>query len=254
MKKIVVFLLSAIAFCSCEKNEYLDASIDKTTVEFASTNLNETISFIAAEEYKIPVPIQIFGGKSTSIINVKVDTKMAQEAYSISASQALKGSSLDTIFVTVKTSKLKKGITYSLNLTLESSDVKVSSNYKSCAVTFVQQAFMDFFTGIYSCKESSTGSTYDVEFTKMNDSTIKNNNFYDFPLAGQYVPYVFVQDESLAISIPEDYEWTDNLGHKYLISGIGSYELNGNFKVDFTMKDAVSEQVYQIGTHSFRKK
>ena len=56
MKKIVVFLLCAIAFCSCEKNEYLDASIDKTTVEFASTNLNETISFIAAEEYKIPVP------------------------------------------------------------------------------------------------------------------------------------------------------------------------------------------------------
>ena len=79
-------------------------------------------------------------------------------------------------------------------------------------------------------------------------------NFYDFPLAGQYVPYVFTQDESMQVEIPENTEWTDNLGNKYLVSGTGTYELNGNFAVDFTMKDAATEEMYMTGKHTFRKK
>lgn len=254
MKKFIVYLLCIFCCFSCEKNEYLDASVDDATVEFASTNMNETISFISTGDYDIAVPIQIFGGTSTAQINVAVETKMSSEAYSVESSKNLNGSSLDTIHVKVKCVKLKKGTVYSMTLKISSSSVVVSKNYEKCVLEFSQQAFMDFFTGNYSCYESATGATYDVNFTKMNDTTIKNNNFYDFPLAGQYVPYVFVQDDSKKISIPENTEWIDNLGNKYVVSGEGAYELNGNFYVNFTMEDAATESVYLTGKHTFKKK
>ena len=113
---------------------------------------------------------------------------------------------------------------------------------------------MDFFTGKYSCYESATNSTYEVDFEKIDANSIKNNNFWDFPLPGQYVTYIFVQDETFAISIPEDSEWTDNLGNKYLVSGSGTYDLQGNFTVNYVMKNASTGTVYQTGKHSFKKK
>lgn len=254
MKKIVIYLFCVICLFSCKKNEYLNASIDEPTVEFASTALNETIPFVTGSEYTIAVPIHIFGGNSTASLSVKAETKMSSDAYSVANSVQLNGKSLDTIFVKINTKKLEKGTDYNLKLTISSSNVTVSKNYESCTVTFSQQAFMDFFTGTYSCYESSTGATYNVEFVKQNNTTIKNMNFYDFPLAGQYVPYVFTQDESMQVEIPENTEWTDNLGNKYLVSGTGTYELNGNFAVDFTMKDAATEEMYMTGKHTFRKK
>ncbi|MCQ2960042.1 MAG: hypothetical protein MJ198_07640 [Bacteroidales bacterium] len=254
MKKVIVYLFGILCVISCSKNPYIDATVDKATVEFASTTLNETISFVADEEYCISVPIQIFGGLSSATLNVAVETKLPEDSYSINKSKVLTGNSLDTIQVLIKTSKLKKGTSYSIKLTLNSSNVAVSENYKSCVLTFAQQAFMDFFTGEYSCYESSTGATYNVEFIKVNDTIVKNNNFYDFPLPGQYVSYVFKQDESRSVTIPEDSEWTDNLGNKYLISGNGSYDLQGNFVVDFTMKEAPTESIYLSGKHSFKRK
>ena len=254
MRKIAVYLFCVICLFSCKKNEYLDASVDEPMVEFSSLSINETIPFVAGNEYNIAVPIQIFGGNSTASISVKVESDLSAEAYTVPSSVQLKGSSLDTVFVKIKTGKLQKGKPYSMKLTISSSAVSVSKNYASCTVVFSQQAFMDFFTGMYVCYESSTGSTYDVEFVKMNETTVKNMNFYDFPLAGQYVPYVFTQDDSKSIEIPEGTEWTDNLGNKYLVSGTGTYELNGNFSVDFTMQDAATEAVYLTGKHSFRKK
>ena len=46
----------------------------------------------------------------------------------------------------------------------------------------------------------------------------------------------------------------DFLGNKYLISGSGTYELNGNFVVAYEMKDATTKNTYQTGTHTFIKK
>lgn len=243
-------------FClfSCKKNEYLNASVDETTVEFTTTAISETISFNAGNVYDILVPIQVFGGTSDATVTIVSKTSLPSDVVIIPTTKKINGTTLDTITLQVKTEKLKKGQVYTLELTLSSSEVAISKNYESCAVSFSQQAFMDFFTGVYSCYESATGSIYEVEFTKDNDTTVKNNNFYDFPLAGQMVPYVFSQGESHAVEISEDYAWTDKLGNKYLVSGKGTYDSDGNFTVDYVMKDASTEAVYQQGTHMFRKK
>ena len=253
MKRLLIYLLCVCSLASCNKNEYLDASIEQPTVEFAQTNYTETISFIASDEYDIAVPIQVFGGNSTATINISAQTSLPNDVYSISTSKSLKSNALDSIYLTINTAKITKGTAYSINLTISSSDITKKKNYATCSVAFSQQAFIDYFTGTYSCFESSTNSTYDVELTKQNETTIKNNNFWDFPLAGQYVPFVFTQDESMAVTIPDDTEWIDFLGNKYLISGTGKYNFEGNFYVDFTMK-TMENEVYQSGRQSYTKK
>ena len=46
----------------------------------------------------------------------------------------------------------------------------------------------------------------------------------------------------------------DNLGNKYLVSGSGTYDLQGNFTVNYVMKNASTGTTYQTGTHTFKKK
>lgn len=256
MRKILL-LFSLFCFFSCSKNDYLDASIDEATLEFTSVRVQEVIPFIAGDEYDIAVPLQVFGGSVSAgaEVSVTVETQLSSDAYTVAALKTLEaGVVLDTIYVHVKTDKLKKGVDYTIQLSIASSDVTVATNYASCAVTFSQQEFIDFFTGTYSCFESSTNATYLVEFTKLNATATKNMNFWDFPLSGQYVPFEFQQDESYAVSIPDDSEWTDLLGNTYLVSGSGQYTLDGNFYVDFVMKDAATQSVYQTGRQTYTRK
>ena len=255
MKIRILFIVTILALFACKKNEYLDASIDKPTVEFSTTELTETISFISNGNYDIAVPIQIFGGTTDKTISVSAKTALPNDAYSLNSTLSLtKGQSIDTIHISLNTSKIQKGKPYNITLTITSNDIAVSENYKTCDIILTQQTFMDFFTGKYSCYESATNSTYEVDFEKIDANSIKNNNFWDFPLPGQYVTYIFAQDETFAISIPEDSEWTDNLGNKYLVSGSGTYDLQGNFTVNYVMKNASTGTTYQTGTHTFKKK
>lgn len=255
MKRFLTILTCCIVLASCSKNEYLDATIDKPTVEFSQANFEKTISFVEnSSAYDIAIPIQIFGGTSDAAISVSVETSASSDIYKIESTKTLQNNVLDSIHIYVNTAKMKKATAYSIKLTISSDKVAIAKNYETCVVTFSQQAFMDFFTGTYSCYESSTNSTYNVDFTKLNDTTVKNNNFWDFPLPGQYVPFVFNQNEEQTVSIPDDYEWTDLLGNKYLISGTGNYDLQGNFFVNFTMKKAENEVIYQTGKQTYTKK
>lgn len=254
MKKLF-FIFFLFAIVSCSKNDYVDTVYDKTTVEFATTSLTDTISFVANEEYTIAVPIQIFGGFSSAKLSIACSSDLPDDAYFVESNKVVEnGVSLDSIYVKINTSKIKKGKIYAVELTISDADIAISKNYATCQLTLIQQAFIDFFTGSYSCKESSTNSTYDVEFTKLNDTTVKNLNFWDFPLSGQYVPFIFVQDETFGVSIPENTEWTDLLGNKYKISGFGTYDLQGNFSVNFVMKDFATDEEYQSGTQVYKKK
>lgn len=258
MKRLLTIVTCCFVLISCSKNEYLDTTIDKPTVEFTQATFNKTISFVEnSSSYDIAVPIQVFGGTTDASISVSIETSnpaYINDVYSIETTKSLHNNTLDSIHIYVNTTKLKKAQTYSIKLTISSEKVAIAKNYETCFVTFSQQAFMDFFTGPYSCYESSTNSTYNVDFTKLNDTTVKNNNFWDFPLPGQYVPFVFHQNEEQTVSIPDDYEWTDLLGNKYLVSGSGNYDLQGNFFVNFTMKQAESEAIYQTGKQTYTKK
>ncbi|MCQ2608622.1 MAG: hypothetical protein MJ197_08060 [Bacteroidales bacterium] len=256
--RILTIITCCFVLISCSKNEYLDTTIDKPTVEFTQATFNKTISFVENNSsYDIAVPIQVFGGTTDASISVSIETSnpaYINDVYSIETTKSLHNNTLDSIHIYVNTTKLKKAQTYSIKLTISSEKVAIAKNYETCLVTFSQQAFMDFFTGSYSCYESSTNSTYNVDFTKLTDTTVKNNNFWDFPLPGQYVPFVFTTDEPQTVSIPNDYVWTDLLGNKYIVSGTGNYDLKGNFFVDFTMKQTGSEEIYQTGRQTYTKK
>ncbi len=255
MKRFLTIITCFFVLISCSKNEYIDSTIDKPTVEFTQATFDKTISFVEnSSSYDIAVPIQVFGGTSDASISVSVETANSNDVYSIETTKSLQNNTLDSIHIYVNTTKLKKAQTYSIKLTISSDKVAIAKNYETCIVTFSQQAFMDFFTGTYSCYESSTNSTYNVDFTKLNDTTVKNNNFWDFPLPGQYVPFVFNQNEAQTVSIPDDYEWTDLLGNKYIVSGTGNYDLKGNFFINFTMKKSGSEEIYQTGKQTYTKK
>lgn len=251
---LILSLIALLLIVSCSKNEYLDATIDQPTVEFSSLTINKTISFSENSTYNIAVPLQIFGGTSDKPIAIQAKTDLSSDKYSVATSKTLNNTALDTIYVGINTQNIQKGKTYTIELSLSANDVSISENYKTCLITFSQETFMDFFTGTYSCKESATNSVYEVLFEKQNDSSIKNNNFWDFPLNGQYVTYEFTQDDSHSVKIADDTEWIDFLGNKYLISGSGTYELNGNFVVAYEMKDATTKNTYQTGTHTFIKK
>lgn len=251
---LILSFFALALIVSCSQNEYLDASIDSPTVEFSSSAIEKTISFSENSTYDIAVPIQIFGGTSDKTIAIAAKSDLASNVYSVATSKTLKNTALDTIYISINTNNIKKGTKYAIQLSLSSNDVTVSENYKTCLITFSQQTFMDFFTGTYFCKESSTNAVYEVEFVKQNDTIIKNTNFWDFPLNGQVVPYVFKQDDSKTVTIPDETEWIDFLGNHYLISGTGTYDNSGNFVVKFEMKDATTKNIYQTGTHTFTKK
>ena len=254
MKKLLIVCCLAVLI-SCSKNDYLDASIGESTVEFAQTTMTETILFIADSQYDIAVPIQIFGGSKAATVRVSAESQLSNDAFSVeSTKQIQKDVALDTIHVLVNTDRIKKGTEYSVILRISSDDIRVSQNYATCQIRFSQQAFIDYFTGVYSCFETSTNSTYEVELKKESDTTVRNLNFWDFPLAGQYVSFAFVQNETQAVSIADDTEWTDKLGNKYKISGNGTYDLQGNFSIDFVMKDFATDAVYQSGKQIYTKK
>ena len=107
--KRILYIVCCVALFSCSKNDYIDATIEKTTVEFPQTTINETISFIAENDYQLAIPLQIFGGTSTATINVAAETAMASDAYSISTTKQLNNNALDSIYITVNTNKIKKG-------------------------------------------------------------------------------------------------------------------------------------------------
>lgn len=251
---LIFSFIALILIVSCSKNEYLDATIDQPTVEFSSLTIQKTISFSENSTYNIAVPLQIFGGTSDKAISIQAKTDLSSDKYSVATSKTLNNTALDTIYIGINTPNIQKGKTYTIELSLSSNDVSISENYKTCLITFSQETFIDFFTGTYTCKESATNSVYDVVFEKINATTTKNMNFWDFPFSGQYVPYEFTQDDSRVVKIPNNTQWIDLLGNVYLISGNGTYDLDGNFKVTYEMIDATTQKVTQTGTHTFKKK
>ena len=251
---LILSFIALLLIVSCSKNEYLDATIDQPTVEFTSVTINKTISYRENDVYDIAIPIQIFGGTSDKTIAINAKTDLSSDKYSVATSKTLNNTALDTIYVGINTKNIQKGKTYTIELSLSANDVSISENYKTCMITFSQETFIDFFTGTYSCKESATNSIYDVIFEKKNATTTKNMNFWDFPFSGQYVPYEFIQDDNRVVKIPNNTQWIDLLGNVYLISGNGTYDLDGNFEVTYEMIDATTQKITQTGTHTFTKK
>ena len=252
---IIVGLFSII---SCNQNKILDNSIEQTYIEFPSSEITKTISYSLQDSFLLAIPIQIFGKELENNSSIKISivggTAKNKIHFNFDSIQEIKSKiSLDTLFIHIATQKLTSGIDYSIQLEIKSinNTLIASTNYKTCTIHFLKETFIDFYTGSYSCFESSTNSTYNVEFTKENSSTINNSNFWDFSYDGKVIPYIFNQDINQTIEIPRTV-WMDKLEKEYTVYGNGNYNSNGNFSVDFYIEDS-NGNLYQSGTHTFTK-
>lgn len=256
---ILYTIIGFFSFISCNQNKILDNSIEQTYVEFPSSEITKTISYSLQDSFLLAIPIQIFGKELENNSSIKISivggTANNKIHFNFDSIQEIKTKiSLDTLFIHIATQKLTSGVDYSIILEFKNSNntLIASSNYKSCTIHFIKETFIDFYTGTYSCFESSTNSTYTVEFTKENSSTINNINFWDFSYVGKVIPYIFYQDQNQTIEIPRT-AWIDKLEKEYTVYGNGNYSSNGDFSVDFYIEDSNGD-LYQNGTHTFTKK
>ncbi|MFW5850627.1 MAG: hypothetical protein ACOCWB_00225 [Bacteroidota bacterium] len=248
--------LHSLFYTSCSKNPITDHTMSETFIEFPQSSLTHTISYTETAPYTITIPFQIMGKELSSQDSAYISlssTNCSQEdlIYDSIIKTCLNTFS-DTINIDINKS-LSSSVNYTIRISLHTfnSQLKVSENYKKCTVNIVKESFSDFFSGTYSCYETSTQARYNVEFTADNELVLINHNFWDFPLDGQTVSYIFSLDAEHSIIIPES-EFVDKTGNIYTIEGAGNYWLNGNFSVNYTMKEQNGE-IYEQGIHEFTK-
>lgn len=259
MKRYSVILLFLLYMMSCKDNAYIDNTIGSTNAEFANSSIQQNLSYTLTAPYTLLLPYQIFGNSlsnNDTIIVRALSSYFSKSEYSYDSIRIITPKTIfDTVKISIQSNKIWEGGTFSIPFELISKNkkIKVSSNYKQCTLYFTRESFISYFTGNYSCHETSTGATYDVSFTQLNnDSTVYNTNFWDFPLVGQQVPYIFRKDDAKSIEIPQTV-WTDKLGNVYTVYGTGSYTFNGSFEVSFFMENSEGN-IEHSGIHHFTKK
>lgn len=250
---------SIILLLNCSKNDFDSQYIQKTYVEFPSKHIHIVIPYNQQPPYNLHIPIQIFGTSLTTEDSIKIHSKndwlIANVDYTCEHIKRIATQTLhDSITLSVASNKFYNNTLYSIDLEIISfgNQIEVSKNNNSCEVSFIKESFSQFFSGTYSCFETSTNSTYEVTFRTLSaqSNKIMNQNFWDFPESGQEVEYIFSLDEQ-TIEIPEAY-FTDKLGNTYTVKGSGTYTLDGNFIVDFFMY-LTNGDIYQSGRHIFTK-
>ena len=103
------------------------------------------------------------------------------------------------------------------------------------------------FVGVFDCDEPGYAH-YDCNLTKIDDSTVENDNFWD---SGWAVQYVFDEYGNVNI-IPVSYVSGSTT---YDITGHGKFNNNDKtFYVDYLVKNHASGATVDSNTHTFVKK
>lgn len=103
------------------------------------------------------------------------------------------------------------------------------------------------FVGLFACDEPGY-AVYDTNLTKVDDSTISNDNFWD---SGWAVEYVFDDYGDVTIT-PVSYE---SDGTTYDITGHGKFNnTDKSFYVDYEVHNQATGALIDGNTHTFVKK
>jgi len=252
---LILFLSSFILLFSCKKE-------DKTyqgqpLVEFTKNEISQVIPFTEKTDISIPVKIQLNSkafseNKVVQIIEVGTNSAINNKHYSINDYKTvfLADSVFATFNVSIKSDNFAEGETVSVTFKIsDASEIKASENFNSCKLTISKQSFINVFVGKYICSEPVNQDTYTTTFVAGSTSnTIKNLNFWNFPAVGQSLIYTISKDASMKVEIIEQ-NWIDKNGQEYKISGKGTYDLQGNMIVNYTVLQNGS--IYEEGVHTF---
>ncbi|MBK8808808.1 MAG: hypothetical protein IPO21_20085 [Bacteroidales bacterium] len=160
----------------------------------------------------------------------------------------------DSIALKICVSSLEMGILYTLKITLtDESSLRISKNYSSSKISLIRHDFIRSFVGEYYCYEPENQIQYTTTFSYKNDSVIANENFWDFTRYGEVVLYK-LDRKSSKVEILADNEWMDFKGLSYKVNGSGTYNTNGDFELQYSIKDINNDSIVELGRHYFTKK
>ena len=121
---------------------------------------------------------------------------------------------------------------------------KVTTTSPVFSFTVLVKFVMANMVGTFDCNEPGYGH-YNCNFTSVNATTVRNDNFWD---SGYAVDYVFSADGK-TITIPP--VTVDG----YNITGSGAFDENtGQFNVHYIVKKASTGALADDNTHTFTKK
>ena len=239
IKSFIIFAVAALVLNSCGEPD----PIIYDGPEFVSFTGGTSGSYFV-QESNTPFPVQVgIPSPSTSDVTVQIELISATgeegTQFDLPSSVTIPaGDVIATIPVKGYFENLA-GRVDTLSFQLIGDEV---ANFDT-AYTVIMQQFCVFdinnFVGAYSCDEAVYG-VYGVNFTvdPDNANAVLNDNFWDFPAAGETVQYIFTGDFDQIVIVPEQ-EFTFGDGTVGSVVGQGTYDgCSGTMVVDYIVNYA----------------
>jgi len=253
--KIILLALGMTTLFSCESDD--KTYTDCTKVRFEKSKCSVEISPFVKGSVDVAVPVTVIG-KSNSDLNYEVRVSNGAESLkngfiSFNSSNTMAGGKyVDTVHFKLNPDLMKENETVSLTVSLvANNEDAVAHNYADCDMNIHKQQLVEFLLGKYDCFESTINGSYPVHFLAdgNSDTTILNDNFWNFNAAGAKLRYVLHRADQTVV-IPEQ-TWMDSAYVSYQVYGNGKFFEDGSLVVDYVMMH--DEQLFEKGTHKFSK-
>lgn len=256
--KYIISCIVLFTLVACGKDKISKPLAKNSYVEFIHKSNSHTIPYTANFPYAIYLPIQYFGKTidAPQSLSIKISSHTLSETFDFmydSLHVISPNSIFDSVKVTIISPSIIEGNSYSFTCTIQPLDagIVVLKEAATTTISFTKESLVHYFSGSFSCFEDATSSTYNTEFVKLSDTVVANTNFWDFPLSGQVVPYIFRKDSLHSVIIPPT-PWADKLQHEYIVEGEGQYSISTkSFFVNYRITDNKGN-IEQVGTHSFK--
>lgn len=236
MKRKILFsallpiLFGLVALQSCTKEE------GSFTVYASFTEPKATAPLDAAQIYVTGTTVDL----KWATVDADGDTPKADVYFGTDEDPALLKAGVAALTYTVP---VATGNTYYWRVVMtDANNVKVSSPVFSFTV-LVKYDFNNMI-GLFDCLEPGYGH-YNCNITKVNATTVSNDNFWD---SGWTVQYTFNADGSKIDIVPITISG-------YAIAGTGSFDkMTGQWNVHYTVHKASTGALIDDNTHTFTKK
>jgi hypothetical protein len=245
-----------LIFLSCSKLE--KSYQQETQIRFEEAEYKTIFLPNKKSNETIKIPINIIGtsfeeDKTFQVLIFDISDDNLLSAISIQDNYTFsKISYLDSISIQINTDMLEEKSDLDFILALKSCEnCEIATNYNSCKISLYKMGFIEQFIGRLNCHESTINDNYIVNFMieSNSDTSILNNNFWNFNKEYTYLKYILKKDTNL-VTIPVQV-WTDSADISYNVWGSGTYDMEGTIRTDYFMQIVGETDIYERGYHIF---
>lgn len=251
IKQFIIIIFSILLFTFCSDPKIYTG---EPQAQLPESSLNFDFYYTDSGTTVIYIPIQVIAGEdfSPTDISISYEISPAITAMESSTGSYVINGYVDSIPLNLTVDSLTWDKSYSLTFSiLDDSEITPAGNYCSTSIIIKRQKFIHAFTGSYNCSEPVNQISYNVTFSYETDSSVLNNNFWDFPLDGQSVRYTFNQnDYTYSIEASDSSMiWYDEEGDAFTIEGQGTFSDDGAFTNTYRIYS--DDSLIEEGTHYF---